>query len=103
MSHVINILKRVFPLGNDEFGNKDWGKFVQSIENAGYRIDITKKEETEYETEMFCPNCGEHTEHLVHGSFHERDSSGELYTCLTCHWWASGYDGGNEYKPTVDN
>lgn len=103
MSYMIKTLDEIFPKEDSDFGGKDWGEFIKRLNDAGYDMSITKKEREEFETEMLCKNCNDITEHLVHGSFHERDSSGELYTCLTCYWWASGYDGGREYNPPVDN
>lgn len=44
----------------------------------------------EYNDEMFCDHCEKDTIHLIRYSGHERDSSGDYFECLTCHWWRTG-------------
>jgi len=40
---------------------------------------------------FFCGNCREDTDCLCRHSNHERDSSGDLFICLKCHFEYSGY------------
>jgi hypothetical protein len=56
---------------------------------------------TEYTIDTHCGHCDKETEHIVSGYSHERDSSGELYTCKECGWWASGLDGGQKYHEPI--
>lgn len=44
----------------------------------------------EYKDEYFCEHCGKDTMHLVKSYEHERDSSGDLFECLVCHYWRGG-------------
>jgi hypothetical protein len=55
----------------------------------------------EYEDEMYCENCRKDTRHFISESGHERDSSGDLFRCLECRWWATGLTG--TYHPPLPN
>lgn len=50
------------------------------------------KEET-YRDTMYCDNCDEDTEQIVHSDGHERDSSGDWKVCTKCGFRMSGLTG----------
>lgn len=55
-----------------------------------------KKKPYYYQDEMFCRHCDKDTQHKIHDTDHERDSSGDWRECLVCHWTKSGH---GEYEP----
>lgn len=46
---------------------------------------------SDYFDTLFCDHCQKETEQKVHDSGHERDSSGDSFTCLECGWYKSGW------------
>ena len=44
----------------------------------------------DYEDTAFCEHCQAETTHRFRGDGHERDSSGDMTTCLVCGYWESG-------------
>ncbi len=55
----------------------------------------------DYVSERYCHNCDKDTPHEVHDCGHERDSSGDTRTCLTCKWVWHGLTG--KYEPPIES
>jgi hypothetical protein len=51
--------------------------------------------------DKFCKHCQKETSHKITDSGHERDSSGDYFECLECHWWGTGL--ADEYYPPSDD
>jgi hypothetical protein len=50
--------------------------------------------------ERWCGHCQADTQQRGHDSGHERDSSGDFWECLTCHWYYTGYTG--KWEPPLN-
>lgn len=51
--------------------------------------------------DWWCDHCQADTKHRIYCAGHERDSSCDMWTCLTCGWWKTGMSD-EQHEPIKD-